>query len=98
MLEVEGGGVPGDRLCPEQTGSVANARVEIVDLAGASGTGEEVHSDEGKRPVMSFAIFADVQAVHEPVVHLVEVTGRRVRQQVGACAAACDPTHSDHAV
>ena len=49
----------------------ANARIEVVNLAGANGTGEQVHSDEGEGPVVSGAILTQVQAAHKAVVDLV---------------------------
>src|SRR5258708_10892458 len=74
VLETETHRVAGDWLGPEEA-TFANAGIEIVDLVGANGPIEQIHSYEAESPVVAQTVLANVETIHEPVVHLVVEAG-----------------------
>jgi hypothetical protein len=90
-------GVGRDRLGPEQA-AAANARVEIVNLAGANWPCEQINSNEREGPVVLVAILADIQSGHKPIVDLVVETAPCSCRRVGASSRPGYPTYAHQSI
>src|SRR6266852_5887029 len=97
MRDVCGQSVFRDGYRPEQA-ACADSGVEVMNLADANGTGEQVHSNKGEGPVVSATVLANVEAAHESVVDLVVEPGLEAGRRVRAGSRAEDSGHTHESV